>query len=296
MALEKLNFTKDWNDPHDFPTTEFSEAQVRADMQLLHDETKAAFNKLIDDLDASEVPFTPISNVDCSDVQSAIAQVQTNLEQTVFGDLDLPDSSIETQYLADGAVTTDKIYNGSVTTGKLANGAVTSDKIDSGAVTDGKIGDLAVGTSNIKDGAVTEDKIAAAFKNSKADLTSDGIIPASQNRFKVYTFQPPSGSGEVDQIVSSGYSNTIFYVKSSRDVHLIISANSGSLINFKPGTVIPIIRGSSGAVSISGASGVKIYFVGQNVSTENALTIPDRYGMAILFNITTNVWWAMLGS
>ena len=38
MAFEKLNFTKDWTNPNDFPAYEGDESQVRADMQLLHDE------------------------------------------------------------------------------------------------------------------------------------------------------------------------------------------------------------------------------------------------------------------
>lgn len=48
MALDKLQFTKNWNNPDDFPTVELSEEKVRADMQLLHDEVKSYLNdKLI---------------------------------------------------------------------------------------------------------------------------------------------------------------------------------------------------------------------------------------------------------
>lgn len=44
MAFDKLQFTKDWNNPDDFPTVELSEEKVRADMQLLHDEVKNYLN------------------------------------------------------------------------------------------------------------------------------------------------------------------------------------------------------------------------------------------------------------
>ena len=44
MALDKLQFTKNWNNPDDFPTVELSEEKVRADMQLLHDEVKNYLN------------------------------------------------------------------------------------------------------------------------------------------------------------------------------------------------------------------------------------------------------------
>ena len=35
MALEKLDYTKNWTNPSDFPTVELSEDQVRAHMQAL---------------------------------------------------------------------------------------------------------------------------------------------------------------------------------------------------------------------------------------------------------------------
>lgn len=44
MAFDKFQFTKNWNNPDDFPTVELSEEKVRADMQLLHDEVKNYLN------------------------------------------------------------------------------------------------------------------------------------------------------------------------------------------------------------------------------------------------------------
>lgn len=44
MAFDKLQFTKNWNNPDDFPTVELSEEKVRADMQLLHDEVRNYLN------------------------------------------------------------------------------------------------------------------------------------------------------------------------------------------------------------------------------------------------------------
>ena len=55
--FEKLSFTKDWNNASDFPTYETNEAQVRADMQLLHDEAKDFINeKLIPSIERLAVP------------------------------------------------------------------------------------------------------------------------------------------------------------------------------------------------------------------------------------------------
>ena len=54
--FNKYKFTKDWNNPTDFPTIEANEAKVRADMQLLHDESKMALHQLIDELAAETAP------------------------------------------------------------------------------------------------------------------------------------------------------------------------------------------------------------------------------------------------
>ena len=52
--LEKLEFSKDWTKAEDFPTYEPDESQVRADLQLLHNEAKAAINALVDKLESAE--------------------------------------------------------------------------------------------------------------------------------------------------------------------------------------------------------------------------------------------------
>ncbi len=44
MSFERMQFTKNWNRPEDFPTYEDSEAQVRADIQLLFDELRDFLN------------------------------------------------------------------------------------------------------------------------------------------------------------------------------------------------------------------------------------------------------------
>ena len=59
MALDKLKFTKDWNNPEDFPTLELDETKVRSDMQFLYDEIKKFLNeKLIPSLENCGVETT----------------------------------------------------------------------------------------------------------------------------------------------------------------------------------------------------------------------------------------------
>lgn len=52
MGFPRLNFSKLWTNPTDFPTVELDETQVRADMQALHDESRAALNNLMTALEA----------------------------------------------------------------------------------------------------------------------------------------------------------------------------------------------------------------------------------------------------
>ncbi len=118
MALSKLQFTKDWTDPSDFPTYELEEAKVRADLQYLHDETKDFINDMIDELSAAQIPFSPTAAIQESSVQDAIENVQQQI----------------TGAIADGAVTESKLADGAVTSGKIASGAVTADKIAAGTL------------------------------------------------------------------------------------------------------------------------------------------------------------------
>lgn len=54
--FNKYEFTKKWTSPSDFPTVETDESKVRADAQLLHDESKNAIHQLIDELAAETAP------------------------------------------------------------------------------------------------------------------------------------------------------------------------------------------------------------------------------------------------
>ena len=52
MAFKRFGFTKLWTDPAAFPTIETDEVQVRADMQVLHDESKNGLNGLMAEMEA----------------------------------------------------------------------------------------------------------------------------------------------------------------------------------------------------------------------------------------------------
>lgn len=95
------------------------------------------------------------------------AQFQTKLS---------PTNQVGTTVIADGAVTTDKIYGESVTTGKLDDEAVTTAKIDDEAVTTAKLDDDAVTTAKLDDGAVTAAKLGSDITYSTIGLTAEQVV------------------------------------------------------------------------------------------------------------------------
>lgn len=96
MALERFAFDppNGWNDATVFPTYEENEAQVRADYQRLHDQTRNFINNKI--MQAVE-----------TEIDALTLYVQQAIEGIVVGSL--PDNSVTTSKLADGAVTASKL-------------------------------------------------------------------------------------------------------------------------------------------------------------------------------------------
>lgn len=109
MALSdyKLNFTKNWENPDDFATYEKDEAQVRADIQLLYDEIRNAYNNFLDHLNALELPFSQTAEIAATTIQAAIENVQTQIAEATTGTI--PDNSLETIKYKDGSVTFAKL-------------------------------------------------------------------------------------------------------------------------------------------------------------------------------------------
>jgi hypothetical protein len=105
-------------------------------------------------------------------------------------DLDVlvPDNTLSTNQIINGAITTDKLNAGAVTADKINAGAITADKIYAGAVTSDaifagavtadKIGANAITAVKINAGAVTSDKIFAGAVT--ADKITSGAITADK--------------------------------------------------------------------------------------------------------------------
>lgn len=76
MGFKRLKFTKLWTRHTDFPTVETDENQVRADMQLLHDEARDNLNGLMDDLEDSGAA----SSIGAKTPAGGVSNVQAELD------------------------------------------------------------------------------------------------------------------------------------------------------------------------------------------------------------------------
>lgn len=272
MALTNFEYSKSWRDPGDFPSYEEDEATVRDDLQCLFDEARDAINRLISELTAGNLPFTPTAEVDAATVQNAIELVQAQIRNVVQGQL--PVGSVSTDRLADLAVSTAKLANLAVTAAKLADGAVTAAKLAEDAVTSQKLAGGAVGTSKLADGAVTAAKLAAGLLDSKADLSGGKVKPEQLSRARVNT-----SSSRTLALTDAGKA---LYCANSSAITLTVPANSSVALPI--GTEIRIFREGAGMVNIAAGSGVTLLCPGA------AAKIASRYGSVLLKKWDANVW------
>ena len=260
MSLSKLKYTKDWKNPDDFPTYSSDETQIRADMQLLFDEACAALNKLIDDLDASEIPFAPMPEIQAADVRQALIAIQNQIAQIALGSL--PDNSISAQKIKSGAVTEEKMADSSVATRAL------EDK----SVTEPKLGDASVSTRTIKDGVVTREKMAEDAYDDKANLVNGRVVAEELTRTVKYV-------SESYTLVLDDLRKTIA-VNPTEPVTVTVPGNVDAA--FPIGAEIDVLSRSDNDITIQGDGGVTL--LGQVTALSNA---GDK---AKLVKIGTNEW------
>lgn len=126
---------------------------------------------------STDIPLVPdeidtnmlADNAVTSDKISAGAVVADKVADSAIVTSKIADDAVTSGKIADNAVTADKLASGAVTSGKIANGAVTSDKLGNESVTTGAIADGAVTSGKIADGTIDTDKFA------DSSLTSDKI-------------------------------------------------------------------------------------------------------------------------
>lgn len=86
MSFERFKFTKLWTSSADFPTVETDEAKVRADMQLLHDESKDGLNRLMTALEggdaAANLGAKTLDTGEDSTVQAVMAFLRAEMKNS----------------------------------------------------------------------------------------------------------------------------------------------------------------------------------------------------------------------
>ena len=134
--------------------------------------------------------YTTISNSEVDQdspvTQTLMSALRDNPIAITEGSAGAP--KIQTNAIADNAVTENKIANYVVTTNKIANNAVTTNKIVNNAVTENKIANYVVTTNKIANTAVTLSKLNRAqrsFSGSINPSTSTGFALADN-----YAFSP----------------------------------------------------------------------------------------------------------
>ena len=91
---------------------------------------------------------------------------------------DIADRAVTSSKLNNGSVTTDKIVDANVTNSKLASDSVTTDKIQSSAITNEKLAQNSVGTANIMNGSVDNNKLYD--KSVTTNKLADGCVTTNK--------------------------------------------------------------------------------------------------------------------
>lgn len=123
------------------PTEPESEDAIRAQIQGISDQLRDHINDLQEQLNAvtegssgaHHIGSAAITGVSGESVAQQLASLKTLIDETAVGAI--PDNSIASAKLQNGAITTEKLADNVVTEGKLASGSVTETKLADGAVT-----------------------------------------------------------------------------------------------------------------------------------------------------------------
>ena len=261
MGFTEFEYTKSWRNADDFATYESSEERVRDDMQCLYDEAAATINRLISEIKAGNIPFTPTASIDSTDLQNALENVQSQIEQTTLGNL--PDNSIVESKLKPGSVTTEKLADGSVTQVKLGEKAVGEPNMD----------DNSVSGRTIQAKAITRDKMADGVYDDKADLVKGKVKPEQVSMRMITVVE--------SRTLELGDAGALLLLNGA-NITLTIPANSS--VQLPVGTEIALYRACSDAVTVYAAEGVTLQTPGGRTP------LGRQYTFVRLKKLQANLW------
>lgn len=176
---------------------------------------------------AQNIGISPIEDVNATDVQRALEILRGQIKQAVIGNI--PDHSITDQQLATAAVLAYNLAADSVETDKIADGAVTDNKIVSvsaskvtgelgsnnfaaKSVTADKINDFAVVSSKLSIGAVVEEKIGT-YAVVKDKIANGAVTETKIANGAVTSEKLASDLNFVDEaVVSNEWNSSVTYV------------------------------------------------------------------------------------
>jgi hypothetical protein len=187
MALDSLEFTKDWTDPEDFPTYEPDEKQVRADLQYLHNEIRDFLNSMVQTLNEQGAVHLGALDGDGDGNTTSIQAALESLRQSVVQSGNVPVGG------ASGAVLqkkSDTMYDlewrsvfASVSFTEadwmLVEESVETEETDTTATTE-ETAETAEASDEVDDGAETEDTEAA--DEAEKRVWYELVIPATQHK------------------------------------------------------------------------------------------------------------------
>ena len=179
------------------------------------------------------------------------------------------DDAVTTAKIVDDAVTTAKIVDDAVTTAKIVDDAVTTNKVIDDAITSSKIADDAVTTTKILDGTIVNADVdaAAAIEGTKIDpdfgsqnVQTTGTLTAGNTTITGTSTLQGNVIAEndlrVDGILDLDGSVDADVTTFDVDASGAVTIDAGAASN---------ITTTTGAITISGASGVAIQENGTNV-------------------------------
>lgn len=118
------------------------------------------------------------SGIAATKLNAALEELKAAVDGATIGTL--PNGSVTTAKLQDGAVSSAKLGATAVSTEKIADGAVKNAKLGAKAVKKANIDDGAVDTTQIADGAITSNKLGTNEAVKTSNLTSDFVLPAGK--------------------------------------------------------------------------------------------------------------------